>query len=68
MIFLREMRLNKRLTQQELAQASGVGQGVISDIESGATQNPRLDTLIKLANALDCAITDLLDAGKNKAV
>ena len=68
MIPLRELRLKKKLTQQELAAKSGIAQGVISDIESGSTQNPRFDTVIKLAAALGCSISDFLNSEETKAV
>lgn len=68
MILLREMRLKRKMTQQELSVRSGIAQGVISDIESGSTQNPRFDTVIKLAKALDCSVADFLNAEETKAV
>ena len=70
MINLRDLRLKRGLTQQELAAKTGIGQGVISGIESGATQNPRFDTVVKLAEALDCSLSDFLqsDSTESKAV
>lgn len=70
MILLREIRLKKNMTQQELSAASGIAQGVISDIESGATKNPRFDTVVKLAKALECPISEFLTstASDEKAV
>lgn len=66
MIRLRELRIQKGLTQQELATKSGIAQGIISGIESGATQNPRFDTVVKLADALNCPLTDFLHEGKTE--
>lgn len=57
---LAELRTVAGITQQELARQSGVKQGIISLIESGSTQFPRLDTAAKLARALGCTIDDLL--------
>ena len=57
---LAELRTVAGITQQELARQSGVKQGIISLIESGATQFPRLDTAAKLARALGCTIDELL--------
>ena len=65
MNLLRKIRLQKKMSQQELAAASGVPQGVISDIESGVTRNPRVDTAIKIANALGCSIDELFRAPTN---
>lgn len=68
MIRLRDLRIKKGLTQQELSFMSGIAQGVISDIESGATQNPRFDTVIKLAKALGCSVADFIDSEGAEAV
>ena len=50
---LKQKRLEKGLTQQELMRLSGVPQSIISDIENGATQNPRVETMRRLAAALN---------------
>lgn len=60
MIPLRKMREKNGLTQQELSAKTGIGQGIISDIERGATKNPRFETVAKLAEALNCPISDFL--------
>jgi DNA-binding XRE family transcriptional regulator len=49
---LHELRLAKKLTQKQLATASGVGQSEISRIESGGT-NPTLATVSALAHSLN---------------
>lgn len=50
-IRLREVRLRKVLTQEELAQRSGVAEATISRIETGQ-QEARISTIRKLAAAL----------------
>lgn len=55
---LRREREKAQLTQAELSHLSGVPQAVISDIEKGITQNPRLETVKKLAMTLKFDITD----------
>mgnify|MGYP003261507587 CR=1 FL=1 len=55
-----KLRKKAGISQQELGRLSGVPQGVISLIESGVTQFPRLDTAAKLARALGCTIDELL--------
>ena len=46
--------------QRELAEASGVRQSTIADIESGRTVTPRGDTLKRLAHTLGLSIDSLL--------
>lgn len=59
-LYTAQIRATKGLSQSDLARLSGVKQGVISDIESGQTSSPRLDTVKKLADALGCTIDELL--------
>lgn len=47
-------------TQADLADASGVSAGVISDYERGATDNPQFPSLVKLANSLGCTVDDFV--------
>lgn len=57
---LREIRVEKQLTQKRLADISGVAREVINRIENGKS-NPDTMTLIRLAKALDCKLDDLVD-------
>lgn len=50
-----KQRHNKGMTQKELAQASNLTQSVIARLESKKAM-PQLDTLVKVASALDCDI------------
>lgn len=50
-----EERHNKGLTQKELAAAACLTQPVIARLESKKAI-PQLDTLLKVASALDCAV------------
>lgn len=56
---LRTEREKAGFTQAELSAASGVPQGVISDIESGVTANPRFETVRKLAMVLHFDVCSL---------
>lgn len=49
---VREARQRKKMTQDDLAKASGLDQTTISDLETGRNTNPRLDTIRRLAQAL----------------
>jgi transcriptional regulator with XRE-family HTH domain len=49
------------MTQHELARAAGVDPTAIIRIERGYTEEPRISTLRKLAEALDLQIGELID-------
>lgn len=57
---IRAARLKAGWTQVELAQASGVGQGPISLLESGKVADPFVSTLRKLADALGVTMDSLV--------
>ncbi|MBM3679018.1 MAG: helix-turn-helix transcriptional regulator [Actinobacteria bacterium] len=48
-------RLRRGLSQRELAELCGTTQSAIARLEAGV-RPPRLSTLIRVANALDCAL------------
>lgn len=50
-----EQRLARQLSQRELAELCGTTQSAIARFESGA-RPPRLDTLLRIAAALDCQL------------
>ena len=54
-----EKRLEKGISQNQLAKMCKVPQSVISDIESGKTKAPRIDTLRAIAAALGVTIDEL---------
>ncbi len=56
---LRRLRRNRLLTQHGLAERAGVSHVTIARIETGQVE-PRIDTLRKLAKALDIEPTELL--------
>ena len=56
---LRRLREKRGMTQEELAAEVGVGQAMISLLENGA-RLPSLPLTIKLAQALDVTINDLV--------
>ena len=56
---LKELRTEKRLTQNALAQKLNVTQQTYSDYETGKT-NPNVETLIALADILECSIDYLV--------
>jgi len=56
---LREIREEVGLTQEKLAEKSGVSRVTISLIESGRVNCVKTDTLIKLADSLGKSISSL---------
>ena len=59
---LRELMREKRMTQSELASASGMTQGMISSYLS-KQKMPKIKSLINLSYALDCSLDELADFG-----
>jgi transcriptional regulator with XRE-family HTH domain len=58
-----DSRLERKLTQDELAAEAGVRQALISELESGKV-DVRLDTLQRIAMALNARLAELLEEGK----
>ncbi len=56
---LKAFRKHRGLSQSALGELSGIGQGLISEIESGKKQGS-IDTLKALSDALNVDIGDLL--------
>lgn len=56
---LKDFRKQKGLSQEKLAEAADLNTTFVGSIERGQA-NPTLDTLCKLANALEIEILDLL--------
>lgn len=50
-----EQRRARQLSQQELAELCGTTQSAIARFERGG-RPPRIDTLLRMANALDCEL------------
>ena len=58
---LKRYRRGEGLTQAQLAQASGVAQSTIAQIETGKRTKPHPGTLKKLAGSLRLEARDLLE-------
>lgn len=56
---IRRLREIKGLSQEKLARLADVANNTIVKIEAGKNQNPTLDTLNKIAKALEVTIDDL---------
>ncbi len=50
-----EQRVGRGLSQKELAELCGTTQSAIARLEAGG-RPPRIDTLLRIANALNCLL------------
>jgi transcriptional regulator with XRE-family HTH domain len=57
---LKRLRERAGLSQAQLAEAAGLNRVYLARLESGAMSNPSLDTMDRLATALDVSVIDLL--------
>lgn len=53
------VRESRKMTQEELAQKSGVARTIINGLESGRLKNTTTNTLQKIAKALDTTIAEI---------
>lgn len=53
---IKELRKAMKMTQEELAEKSGVSRGTISALENGIDRTTTSKTLVKLAQALDTTV------------
>ena len=56
---MKKRRQELKITQEELAEKSGVSRGTISFMENGLVVNSKFETISKLAKALDSKIEDI---------
>lgn len=57
---LSKLRKEKGLTQEGLARKADISYHTLIKIESGGIKNPKIETVIKLADALDRSIDKLV--------
>lgn len=68
---LKAMRLQKNITQKELAAIADISQRVLQQYEQGTQReidSARLDVILKLCIALDCEISDILEREETVAL
>ena len=58
---LKRIRNSKRMSIRELARECNMCNSIIANIESGKSKNPTIDTVKKLAKALDITIDELIE-------
>jgi transcriptional regulator with XRE-family HTH domain len=59
---IRQLREQTRLTQGQLAQASSVSQGYLSQLENGEVKNPSAAVLLRIAQAMRVGGDELFEA------
>ena len=59
---IKELRRSKHLSQEQLAEKADINSKYLSRMERG-TENPTLDMLIKLSNALEVEMWEMFDFG-----
>ncbi len=57
---LKRIRVQRDLSQKDLAERSGVSEGQISKLEIGSQKNPQLETVVALATALGVSMEELV--------
>ena len=57
---IKKRRKEKGLSQDKLSRLADVSHATIIKIESGGNKNPTIETLSKIAKALDVAVDDLI--------
>lgn len=64
---IRTLRSEREWTLDQLAEKAGVSKSLLSKLENLEGSNPSMDTLFKIATALQITIADLLENGKVQA-
>lgn len=60
---LAKLRKEKGLTQEGLARKANISYHTIIKLESGGIENPKIETLIKLSDALEVTVDELIGRG-----
>ena len=64
---IKNIRKQKGISQKELGTRLGVSQQMIGQYETN-TREPKIETLRKIANALEVKLSDFLEVGDRKSV
>ncbi len=57
---IKKLRKQKGLSQDRLSKLADISYNTVIKLESGGTTNPSIDTLQKLAKAINVSVDDLL--------
>jgi transcriptional regulator with XRE-family HTH domain len=58
---LSKIRKEKGWSQEKLAQEAGISYNTVIKIERGGIKNPKIETVVKLAKALDVTLDELVE-------
>ncbi|MEM9444436.1 MAG: helix-turn-helix transcriptional regulator [Verrucomicrobiota bacterium] len=64
---LKQMRWERKITQEELAEKAGMSYKYYQAVEAGRKRDLRLSTLEKIARALDLTVSELLNTQYKKS-
>lgn len=66
---LAKLRKERKLTQEGLARKANISYHTLIKLESGGIKNPKIETVLKLAEALNISIIELIESKfiRNKA-
>lgn len=62
--YIKRRKKEQGLTNDALAEKSGISVGTLNKLLSGASQDPKLSTLLPLASALGCTLDEMLGMTK----
>lgn len=63
---IRKLRLKKGLSQEKLARLADISNATLVKIESGVAKKPTITTVVKIADALEVSIDELVGRVKKK--
>lgn len=64
---LSKLRRDRHMSLGQLAEKAGVSKVILSQIEKGSKSNPTINTICKIANALNVPYTQLIDTPPEEA-
>ena len=59
--FFEELLNKKKITRYKLCKITGISSGGLTDLLNKKVKNPRIDTLLKIAKALDLTIDEFAE-------
>ena len=57
---LKRIRQKRGISQDRLSKLADLSLNTVANVESGLNPNPTIETLLKIANALDVGVDDLI--------